>query len=166
MLSVTICSGDAHRSWELFVTFGQNTKRHRLLAHLDDLLNHKSAPPSNEPTVDTLPEDSIVDMEVAVGTDTEETAGGSRSSQPWFILTWSTFLRHSESHLPSKFLHFPPARKIARRNSPTLPAYTLTHLYLLPSGVANVSPFHSYSSATACSRQHHRNLAWPSSSSS
>ncbi|KAI6163355.1 hypothetical protein EDD17DRAFT_1693658 [Pisolithus thermaeus] len=62
------------RKTQTHVSFlGQNTKRHCLLAHLDDLLNHKSAPPSDEPTVDTLPEDSIVDMEIVVGTDMEET---------------------------------------------------------------------------------------------
>ncbi|KAI6112818.1 hypothetical protein F5141DRAFT_1272645 [Pisolithus sp. B1] len=83
-----------------YVSFpGQNSKQQRLLAHLDDLLNHKSTSvPPGEPVPDTLPEDPTVDTETMVVTDTEETSdhesrrGPQRVRQDHFFSSWKLII--------------------------------------------------------------------------
>lgn len=74
MSMVIFHAGDSHYCCKFFLTLGQSSKQQRLLAHLDDLLNHKAAStPSGRPTVDAHHEDDIVDVETMVITDSEET---------------------------------------------------------------------------------------------
>ncbi|KAI6000025.1 hypothetical protein EDD15DRAFT_2362591 [Pisolithus albus] len=68
------------RKTQSFVSFpGQSSKQQRLLAHLDDLLNHNAtSTPSGEPSIDTPPPD-LADTEMMVVTDTEETSDHEQS---------------------------------------------------------------------------------------
>jgi len=87
---------------QTFVSFpGQNSKRQRLLAHLDDLLNHKGARQLSacETGLDAALESSITEAEMIDIADVEETSVHKRADHP--PLMQKACLDHFFSHWKS-----------------------------------------------------------------